>query len=87
MTRVSSSVGAAGAAVSGFAAISTSGASRSLSLVVSNVAGMEAGVLVVNSVLRHVTEAVSSVKEQAEGVVDLASGIAWRDQGDAVVWA
>lgn len=80
--RVSSSVEAARAAVSGFADIETGGNGQQVSLGISNIAGMKAGVAASNRLLQDVSDLVSDAKAEADRVTALAMAIAERDSLD-----
>ena len=84
--KVASNVGAAQAAVSGFASGSLSGKGQQVSLASSNVSSMQAGVTVANDVLSCISALVSGVKAQAGNVSALAAEIEDRDKQDAGGW-
>lgn len=78
--KISSNTGAANAAVSGFAEIEVESKGQRVSLGTSNVPGMKNGVKVADNVLSVVSELVSGVKGQANGVTALATEIEERDK-------
>ncbi|MFJ3393365.1 hypothetical protein [Leifsonia aquatica] len=84
--KLSSSVGAAQAAASGFAAIESGGGGQQVNLVSSNISSMQDGARVANRILSAVSELVAAVKSQAESVTALASEIEERDTLDAGGW-
>lgn len=83
--KVSSSVGAAQDAVSGFAGIESGGDGKQVSLGLSNISSMKAGARLTNKLLRDVSSLVSGVKAEADRVTALASRIEARDRQDASV--
>lgn len=81
--KVTSNVGAAQDAVSGFAQIKVEGAGQKAALGSSNVASIQDGAQVANNVLGIISELLSGVKVQAANVPALALEIENRDRQDA----
>ncbi|MGH1522978.1 hypothetical protein ACRAWC_02350 [Leifsonia sp. L25] len=84
--KVSSSLGAAQAAVSGFTELHGDPPGQHVVIDSSNVSGMLDGARVANETLRNVTELISGVKSEAAKVTALAAEIEARDDRDAASW-
>lgn len=84
--KVSSDVGAAQDAASGFATIDVVARPQQATLGTSNVSSMVDGTLVANSILDCISELVSGVKKQVGNVTALAMEIEERDNEDAGAW-
>jgi hypothetical protein len=86
MMKLASNVGAAQDATTGFAEINTVGEGRHVSLASSNISSMVDGTRVANALMSAVSELISAVKIQADGVTALATEIEGRDSRDAEGW-
>ncbi|QNE37229.1 hypothetical protein [Leifsonia shinshuensis] len=84
--KVSSNVGAAQEAASGFAQVEVVGRAQQATVGTSNVSSTVDGATVANSILDSISELVSGVKKQAGNVTALATEIEERDSGDAGAW-
>jgi hypothetical protein len=84
--KLSSNIGAAQDAVSGFTEIDLGGGGQQVSLGSSNISSMHDGAKVANKVLKSISDLVSAVKKQANNVTALATEIEERDHRDAGSW-
>jgi hypothetical protein len=84
--KVSSNVGAARDAASGFAEIGRGVGGHQVSFHSSNVSSTQHGAIVANQLLNNISELVAGVKEQAAKVTSLAIEIEARDNQDAESW-
>lgn len=81
--KVASNTGAAEAAVSGFANTQPDSTGQQATLGSSNIASMQDGAAVTNSILGSISDLVSSVNGQADRVTALATAFEDRDKQDA----
>jgi hypothetical protein len=86
VVKVSSNVGAARDAASGFAEIGRGVGGHQVSFHSSNVSSTQHGAIVANQLLNNISELVAGVKEQAAKVTSLAIEIEARDNQDAESW-
>ncbi|KRC47196.1 hypothetical protein ASE16_17860 [Leifsonia sp. Root227] len=84
--KLSSNIGAAQDAVSGFAVVDLDRNGQHVTLSSSTVASMSDGANVANKLLKSVLQLVSAVKGQADNVTALAAEIEERDDRDAGSW-
>jgi hypothetical protein len=85
--KLSSNVGAAHDAVSGFADVDLDGGGRQVSLGSSTIGSIHDGATVANTLLSSLSELVAGVKGQAGNVTSLATEIEQRDSRDAGSWS
>lgn len=84
--KLSSNIGAAQDAVSGFVDVDLDRNGQYVTLSSSTVASMNDGANVANKLLKNVLQLVSAVKGQADNVTALAAEIEERDDRDAGSW-
>ena len=82
--KITSSSEAARAAVAGFVDIRVDNTGQQVSLGSSNIASMKEGAEIADQVLHRISELLSSLKKQAQGVPALAAAIEERDRQDSM---
>jgi hypothetical protein len=85
--KVSSDVGAAHDAVSGFVAMRVDDRGEHVAIGASNISGMQAGARIANETLKNVSELIAGAKSEAAKVAALAAKIESRDSRDASGWS
>lgn len=84
--KVSSSLGAAQDAVSGFTKLHVDRPGQQVAIGSSNVSSIVDGAKVANETLKNISELISGVKDEAGKVTALAAEIESRDGRDAGGW-